>query len=99
MKRFYTTIAAVVVTASVADACPTLGGRLATRTKTVTTTKQTVELKPETKVVERTVLVPQKVKVAETKLVPTPGPTVTETRTKALLRGRVFGLATCVGCK
>lgn len=80
MKKFYLTIAALVVTATCADACPTLGGRIAQRTRTVTTTKQTVKLTPKTVVAEKTVLVPTKVQVAETRLVPTP---VTKTVTTA----------------
>lgn len=99
MKKFLYAIALLAITATFADACPTLGSRLATRTKTVTTTKQTVELKPKTTTVEKTVLVPQKVQVTETKLVPTPGPTVTETKVKSILRGRLFGVATCAGCR
>lgn len=98
MKKFFLTSLVAVLACGVADACPTLGLARA-RTKTVTTTKQTIKLEPKTVVTEKTVLVPTKVQVTETKLVPTPGPTVTETKIKTTLRGRVLGAIPCPGCK
>lgn len=94
MKKFLCAIAALVATATFADACPTLGRGL--RTRTVTTTKQTVALEPKTVVAEKTVFVPQRIQVAETKLVPTPA---TVTTVRARVRGVLLGVGTCAGCK
>lgn len=98
MKRFLLTAAVLALSASVADACPTLGaGRLASvvrtvRTaRTVTTTRnvQTVTMVPVTRTVEKTVLVPTKVMTTETVNVPvvTSHP-VTTSRTSGTYRGR-----------
>lgn len=96
MKWILLLTATAVLSGSTASACPTLGGRLATRVKTVTTTKTTVELKPKTVVVEKTVLVPTKVKTTETKLVPTKTTTATSRTT---VRGKIRETLPCPGCK
>lgn len=94
MRWFLLLIATAVLSGSTASACPTPGQRL--RAKTVTTTRQAVKLEAKTVVAEKTVLVPQKVQVAETKIVPTPS-TVTTVRSR--VRGILRETLPCPSCK